>query len=468
MTVSQNTELDPSALTPPESPGSSILRQYSAPTCKLEISANPSALSHWAKKLALKNQRFLLKFEDPRVSEDQWTTLRGDRLKLEALTEAVATYVQTFLSQSQNLERSENSKDLTGILLPEFSNQTISLQPKGLLSHTLHLGPIVSDRSESTVTLSSTQLADLASVLDEHSSETLAIPTLNRNTAWMRSPVAWGKIAALSLLSVGVTATVLRQFDPKPAPSLIASQSQASDQRLTPPSIPQPTPSIPILVQPNTLPGIQLPTIAINPNSPPTTNSITVNKNTPPSLALSPSTDNPKDNKLIIPVAPQPDATNPIGNQSLKNESGTSPTPARPPSLIMRKGKPSAPNPASAPIATSPSSRTSSDANTNVESEPAPPLLRDLSNQIEAIQSKVLTKWTPPDKLSGDITYVMKVSAAGTVISVAPEGEGLPAAQAVVPKNGETIAPALAKNSQPYGVRIFFFTNGEVSVKRAY
>ena len=464
MTVSQTTELDPAELTTLGSPGSSILRQYSAPTCKLEISANPSVLSHWARKLALKNQRFILKFEDPRVSEDQWTILRGDRLKLEALTEAVATYVQGFLSQSQNLERSENSKDLTGILLPEFSNQTISLQSNGLLSHTLYLGPIVSDRSESTLTLSSTQLADLASVLDEHSSETLAVPTLNRNRAWIRSPMAWGKIAALSLLSVGVTATVLRQFDPKPAPSLIASQ--ATDQRLTPPLIPQPTPTIPILIQPNILPGIQPPPIAIAPNSPPTTNSVPVNKNTPPSSTPSPSTDNPKENKLIIPIAPQLEATNPIGKQSLKNESGTS-TIANPQSL-MRKGQPSAPNLATAPIAMNPSSRSSSDANINAGSEPAPPLLRDLTNQIEVIQSKVPTKWTPPDKLSTDITYVMNVSAAGTVISVAPEGEDLPAAQAVMPKSGETIAPALPPNSQPYGVRIFFFANGEVSVKRAY
>lgn len=466
MTVSQNTELDPLALTPPESPGSAILRQYSAPTCTLEISANSSALSHWARKLALKNQRFLLKFEDPRVSEDQWTTLRGDRLKLEALTEAVTTYVQGFLSQSQNLEQSESSKDLTGILLPEFSTQTIALQPKGLLSHTLHLGPIVSDRSESTLTLSSTQLADLASVLDEHSSETLAIPTLNRDTAWLRSPVAWGKIAALSLLSVGVTATVLRQFDPKPAPSVIASQSQASDQRLTPPSIPQPTPTIPILVQPSILPAIQAPPIATTQNSPPTNNSVTVDKNTPPSSTTSPSTDSPKENQLIIPVAPQPDASNPIGNQSRRNESGTPPTPNSPQSL-MRKSQPSAPTPATAPIAMNPSSRTSSDANTNAESDPAPPLLRDLSNQIEVIQSKVPTQWTPPDKLSGEITYLMNVSAAGTVISVVPEGEGLPAAQAVVPKNGDPIAPALSNNTESYRVRIFFFPNGEVSVKIA-
>jgi len=461
MTVSQKTELDPSALTTLGSPGSSILRQYSAPTCKLEISANPSALSHWARKLALKNQRFLLKFEDPRVSEDQWTTLRGDRLKLEALTEAVATYVQTFLSQSKNLERSEDSDNLTGIILPEFSNQTISLQPKGLLSHTLHLGPIVSDLSESTITLSSTQLADLASVLDEHSSETLAIPTLNRDTAWMRSPVAWGKIAALSLLSVGVTATVLRQFDPKPAPSLIASQ--ASDQRLTPPPIPQPTPTIPILLQPNIFPGIQPPPIAANPNSLPT-NSVIVDKNTPSTLTTSPSLDNPKDNKLNIPVAPPLDGNNPTGTQSLKNESLAAQRQSNDQSL-MRKGESSPLNPASAPIAPITASRPFSDASSRADNDPTPPL--DLTVQIGAIQSKVPTKWTPPEKFSGDVTYLMDVSAAGTVISVASEGQGLPAAEAIVPKKGETIAPALAKNSQPYRVRIFFYGNGEVSVKRA-
>ena len=459
MTVSQNTELDPSALTTLGSPGSSILRHYSAPTCKLEISANPSALSHWARKLALKNQRFLLKFEDPRVSEDQWTTLRGDRLKLEALTEAVAIYVQTFLSQSKNLERSQDSDDLTGIILPEFSNQTISLQPKGLLSHTLHLGPIVSDRSEGTITLSSTQLADLASVLDEHGSETLALPTLNRDTAWIRSPVAWGKIAAISLLSVGVTATVLRQFDPKPAPSLIASQ--ASDQRLTPPSIPQPTPTNPVF-QPNILPGIQPGTIAANPNSLPTTNSVTVDKNISSTSTTSPSTDNPKDNKLNIPVASPLDEAKPTGTQSAKTESPTAPRQSNDQSL-MRKGESSPLNPATAPISPITASKTSSDASSRADNDPAPPL--DLTVQIGAIQSKVPTKWTPPEKFSGDITYLMEVSAAGTVISVAPEGQSLPAAEAIVPKKGETIAPVLAKNSQPYRVRIFFYANGEVSVK---
>ncbi|MCY7406572.1 MAG: DUF4335 domain-containing protein [Alkalinema sp. CAN_BIN05] len=461
MTVSQNTELDPSALTTLGSPGS-ILRQYSAPTCKLEISANPSALSHWARKLALKNQRFLLKFEDSRVSEDQWTTLRGDRLKLEALTEAVATYVQTFLSQSKNLERSQDSDDLTGIILPEFSNQTISLQPKGLLSHTLHLGPIVSDRSEGSITLSSTQLADLASVLDEHSSETLAIPTLNRDTAWIRSPVAWGKIAALSLLSVGVTATVLRQFDPKPAPSLIASQ--ASDQRLTPPSIPQPTPTNP-LFQPNTLPGIQPGTIAANPNSPLNNNSVTVDKNISSTSTTSPSIDNPKDNKLNIPVAPPLDGAKPIENPPPKNASSATKKLASNQS-VTEQGQPLAPNPATAPIAPITASKPFSDASSRADNDPAPPL--DLTIQIGVIQSKVPTKWTPPEKFSGDITYLMEVSAAGTVISVIPEGQGLPAAEAIVPKKGETIAPALAKNSQPYRVRIFFYTNGDVSVKRAY
>ena len=460
MTVSPNTELNPSALTTLASPGS-ILRQYTAPTCKLEISANPSALSHWARKLALKNQRFLLKFEDPRVSEDQWNTLRGDRLKLEALTEAVATYVQNFLSQSQNLNRSEDSNDLTGILLPEPSSQSIFLQPKGLLSHTLHLGPIASDLSENTITLSSTQLADLASVLDEHSSETLALPSLNANTAWVRSPVAWGKIAALSLLSVGVTATVLRQFDPKPAPSLIASQ--ASDQRLPPPPIPQPTPTNP-LVQPNSLPGVQLPPIAANPNSLPTANNpVAVEKNPSTSSTTSTSEDKPTsqpDLKVVIPP-------NPTGTAADRSQEKATAKKAPNNESLSGQLPPLQRNPPSAPIAPISGSRTSADQNSKTDSDPLPPL--DLTAQIGAIQSNVPTKWTPPEKFSGEITYLMEVSAAGTVISVTPEGQGLPAAQAVVPENGKPIAPALlSKNSESYRVRIFFYPSGEVNVKRAY
>ena len=463
MTVSPNTELNPSALTALATPGS-ILRQYTAPTCKLEISANPSALSHWARKLALKNQRFLLKFEDPRVSEDQWSTLRGDRLKLEALTEAVATYVQSFLSQSQNLNRSEDQSDLTGIIIPESSSQSIFLQPKGLLSHTLHLGPIASDLSDNAITLSSTQLADLASVLDEHSSETIALPSLNANTAWVRSPVAWGKIAALSLLSVGVTATVLRQFDPKPAPSLIASQ--ASDQRLPPPPIPQPTPTNP-LIPPNALPGVQLPPIAANPNSPPTTDN-------PVAVAKDPSTSSTTSNsggkstsKPDLKVATQPEATGNQVNQSQKNESATA---KKAPNNESLSGQlpPLTQRPSSAPIVAIPGSRTSADQNSKGDSDPLPPTV-DLTVQIGAIQSNVPTKWTPPEKFSGEITYLMEVSAAGTVISVTPEGQSLPAAQTVVPENGKTVAPSLLpKNTQSYGVRIFFYPNGEVNVKRAY
>jgi hypothetical protein len=132
----------------------------------------------------------------------------------------------------------------------------------------------------------------------------------------------------------------------------------------------------------------------------------------------------------------------------------------------MRKGESSPLNPASAPIAPITASKPFSDASSRADNDPAPPL--DLTVQIGAIQSKVPTKWTPPDKFSGELKYLMEVSAAGTVISVIPEGQGLPAAEAIVPKKGETIAPVLAKNSQPYGVRIFFYANGDTSIKRAY
>ena len=70
----------------PEPSSGNVVRKYTAPTCTLEIAANASVLARWTQKPTLKNQRFNLRFADPRLGDDQWVVLRGDRLKLEALT----------------------------------------------------------------------------------------------------------------------------------------------------------------------------------------------------------------------------------------------------------------------------------------------------------------------------------------------------------------------------------------------
>lgn len=77
-----------------------VLRRYTPPTCTLQIQAKDSPLSRWARRPVFKHLRFELRFDDPRQPEEQRISISGDRADLEALHEAVTTYVQDFLEQS--------------------------------------------------------------------------------------------------------------------------------------------------------------------------------------------------------------------------------------------------------------------------------------------------------------------------------------------------------------------------------
>ena len=72
----------------------SVLRRYTPPTCALEILAKNSPLSRWAGQTVLKDVRFNLSLDDPKLPPEQWISLRGDRAQLEALQETVQRYVQ--------------------------------------------------------------------------------------------------------------------------------------------------------------------------------------------------------------------------------------------------------------------------------------------------------------------------------------------------------------------------------------
>lgn len=48
-----------------------ILRRYTPPTCRLELIAKSSPLSRWAGQPVLKNLRFRLSFDDPRLPDEQ-------------------------------------------------------------------------------------------------------------------------------------------------------------------------------------------------------------------------------------------------------------------------------------------------------------------------------------------------------------------------------------------------------------
>lgn len=292
----------------------SVLRRYTPPTCTLEIAATSSPLSRWAGKSITKDLRFELRFDDPRQSEEEPVTIRGNAQDLEILNDAVNSYIQNFLNSStelplslgtatngnspaphrpngqtnthspQNVNTFEqtSSQEVIGFdhasaVNPAQSNSIhsfhprtvpeIHLQPKGLLSHELFLGDLATAESGLTVDLSVLQLFDLATALDEYSAELVALPKQNNLLAWKKAPPAWTSAAAMVALVVGITGGIA-YFNQQ-------NKSQTTALKTTPtpaltPLSPLPVPVAPVVISPFPTPVVP-PALATVPNLPPPT-----------------------------------------------------------------------------------------------------------------------------------------------------------------------------------------------------
>ncbi|MBG1270453.1 DUF4335 domain-containing protein [Nostoc sp. WHI] len=197
----------------------SVIRRYTPPTCTLEIFAQSSPLSRWMGKTVLKHLSFELRFDDPRLPEEHRVPIRGDRDQLEALYDAVTSYIQQFLQQSPEsfwVSLSDTQKLSTALDEPELKSSTktlnsfstqipganIHLEPTSYLNHNLFLGSLANHSSSPVIQLSLLQLFDLASALDEYSTDVMALPTLNSRSSTLRFPT-WAPIAAVLVLGVG-------------------------------------------------------------------------------------------------------------------------------------------------------------------------------------------------------------------------------------------------------------------------
>ncbi|MFB2769608.1 DUF4335 domain-containing protein [Pelatocladus sp. BLCC-F211] len=209
----------------------SVIRRYTPPTCTLEVLAQSSSLSRWVGKSVLKDLRFELSFDDPRLSEEQKIIIRGDRDQLEALCAAVTNYVQEFLQMSpesfwanfSDLEDSskaldqEQSDQLASQeqLQPSVSTQTLNsfnnqlpeteihIKPNSRLTHNLFLGSLGYQASQPVVQLNLLQLFDLATALDQYSDDLLALPSLYQNRSRFAIP-GWVPAVAVLVLAIGL------------------------------------------------------------------------------------------------------------------------------------------------------------------------------------------------------------------------------------------------------------------------
>ncbi|MBF2009632.1 MAG: DUF4335 domain-containing protein [Chlorogloeopsis fritschii C42_A2020_084] len=263
----------------------SVIRRYTPPTCTLEVLAQSSPLSRWVGKSVLKQLRFELRFDDPRLPEEQRIVIRGDREQLEALCAAVTNYVQEFLKMPpekfwatfSGFDDSSKVSDNPQLQEPFQSSQAIQtldtfntqipgtqipgteiyIKPSSHLTHNLFLGSLGYQVSTPVIQLSLLQLFDLATALDEYSADVLALPVLYQRKSSFPVP-AWASVAAVLVLGVGLVPLALQYTSNKKEPQTAKQPSAAEENIALEPS--------PLLNPPNPTPALtpadQLPSLS--------------------------------------------------------------------------------------------------------------------------------------------------------------------------------------------------------------
>ncbi|NJM95355.1 MAG: DUF4335 domain-containing protein, partial [Acaryochloridaceae cyanobacterium CSU_5_19] len=307
-----------------------ISRQYTPKTCTLEINAQTSPLSRWARRPILQSLDFSLKFKDILGSNQQPLQIEGNQDQLTCLSTTVTEYVQAFLGESLALSASPP-------LSPSVSSPTAArpdlppthkegeqhldaamkvdspyLRSHSLLQHELVLGALSTDATGPSIPLQVSQLFDLVSAMEDCSTELDILP-ISPNQNQPTSPL-WAMRAAGIVVLLGATTMTLHLLQIWPGSQLITSVRQADN-----PSAMTETESAQGNATPPTQQGTQS-----KPNQP------SVEPKTPPGPVTSsnPVANNPanqsRKNNGPVAFSPRPEATSESPNQSSQSASPSS------------------------------------------------------------------------------------------------------------------------------------------------
>jgi hypothetical protein len=414
-----------------------------------------SPLSRWAGQPVLKQLRFQLKLDDPKLLADEQIMLQGDREQLEALHDAVTDYVQHFLEQSSDrleLPLTAPAATQTTVTLADFAAGTyqatsspnaagIELRSQGLLSHELTLGSLANAISGSAIRLSSLQLFDLANALDDYAADIVALPQLQQRSGWVPSYPHWGQIAAAALLVIGVSASVAKLIDgsyttiSQTNAPMSSQGASSSDQKIAtqiPPAVVEKT--VPPIASSAKLP---LPTIApttvpITPGQPTLNTPVQLPKNQggvpvspiqggQPTITINPNADS--GNIATVPgtvVPPAPTIVEPpkvaVRPQQLPTElSGAA---SRTAAAGSRQAS-EAPNVAALRGA---APATTADSASVASAEPANGTAFDSLPQIAEARTYFQNRWTPPEGLNQTLEYSLAIAPNGSIQGISPLG----------------------------------------------
>ncbi|MGJ3244982.1 MAG: DUF4335 domain-containing protein [Elainellaceae cyanobacterium] len=449
----------------------SILRRYTPSTCTLEIMAKESPLSRWTGQPTLKQVRFQLSFDGPHLPTDRHVAVQGDRDQLDRLCDIVEEYVQDLLRQSPaqfdtllsltstesralslgDTHRSQNGQIDDRPLHGVSHAGGMSLQPAGALKHALSLGELATSESGPSVTLSTLELFDLANALDEYQADTLSLPAFEQARQHYFSN-NWLRVAAVLLLTVGVTATVT-QFLPnssttnlQTADSLDNSDDQSGSDDIARSANDDPTSDETLSESAEVNLGLeQTPSGEAAPFSdlaqPPRPGSSpnSASENRPPQQrqpsngGSSPSRSQQPPN-LVPSIPPQlsaippversdrpnsPSASGDIASNDTASSSAAESAPL--PSSATMSRQPSAPG---EPRSSDPQQSESRISRSAADGLPNQAVLGDPNTipQLEEIRDYFRDRWQPPESLTRNLEYRLMLNADGSIERIVPLG----------------------------------------------
>ena len=497
------------------SSSNSVIRRYTAPTCTLEIWAQNSSLSRWVERNVIRDLSFRLEFDHSGLSADSQILIQGDNRQLEVLCDTVTSYVQKIIQASaadlsdslsntdhdNRILEPESQNVLTSVLStptpPTFDNQTpaakVYLEPSHNLTHKLFLGDLANQTSGSVIELSLLQLFDLATAIDEYSSNMMVLPTISAETTRPSLP-QWVPIAAVLVVAASLTpftwqyaqkisqnqqkiakkntptpekaqikepSSTFADTLPKPPINLNAPQTQAIPPlpNLITPSAPLPIPknTIPTELKTSTLPALTIPyKTSANPitaivpnqsanyhvNSSKTGIHSTKPKNVPYIKSNNPSS-----------VYTLPPSIANIPNQSTADISNTIPTP-RSTGLQQDNIGIITPNQAS-------SAKNQDDLVSRLRNAAKPTSETQASNnktlfdtaQIAEAREYLNKRWQPPTGLDQTLEYSVTLGVDGTIEKIEPLN---PSAREYIDSSGipEIGKPFVSNNKSGQSLRI--------------
>ncbi len=403
-----------------------LSRIYTPPTCTLEVTAQPSALSRWTRTPAIKSLDFLLSLDGLQSNRREPLEIRGDQTQLAHLSETVSDYIQ------QLLARPHTDLPLNASTAPSSPSPSapLQLQPRTLLTHELILGDLATEQSGPSVVLKVSQLYDLATALEDCAADLQQIPTVvSAPLPWRTALLPIAQRAAVVLLTVGLGTATWRLLQSGP---IVLNQAERSPRSKTalapaaPPSTQKPSPpSAKLKPSPLVLPKVKLPTRSSNP----LTNNLTKQENNDKKTDIFGTSRPPtaSSSQTMQKLPPEPGNLGPqqeialapastAQSSSVENRRQAADSAVPPPASVVPPPASTIPGMGATQSEFSGMSRT---APNNTLSQKT---LFDTAPQIAEVRDYVANRWQLSPPPSKTLEYRVTVNANGSLAKVEPLG----------------------------------------------